>query len=37
MDSMDANVVATNETAEAEQLPDGLVAETADESINKSA
>lgn len=32
MDSMDANVVATNETAEADQLPDGLVAETADES-----
>ena len=32
MENMDANVVATNETAEADRLPDGLVAETADES-----
>lgn len=31
MDSMDANVV-TNEAAEADQLPEGLVEETADES-----
>lgn len=32
MENMDANVVATNETAEADQLPEGLIEETADES-----
>lgn len=32
MENMDANVVATNETSEADQLPEGLVVETTDES-----
>lgn len=32
MENMDANVVATNETAEADQLPEGLIEETTDES-----
>ena len=32
MENMDANVVAMNETAEADQLPEGLIEETTDES-----
>ena len=32
MENMDANVVDTNETSEADQLPEGLIEETTDES-----